>query len=184
MCNNVSPVTPGGWLQVNGIVCDEWSATSNIWTIHQCTLDFSISKELSNCSNNCMSQSTRFTPRLLTSEHIFIARLKEYQWINKCQGMTMLTACDKRSACHLVLCRRDNPVEQDSRGLDLNFPFFFCAASHLFAAIQPAGRRWKGLPAGASEQHVPPAHLTEENKEAQWLWGCLGSMALAYFPNT
>lgn len=36
----------------------------------------------------------------------------------------MLTACDKRPACHLVLCRRDNPVEQDSGGLDSKFFFF------------------------------------------------------------
>lgn len=79
-----------------------------------------------------MSQSTWFTPRPFTSEHSFVARLNEYQGINKCQRMTKLTACDKRPACHLVLCRRDNPVEQDSGGLDLNFSFFFLGSQSPF----------------------------------------------------
>lgn len=148
-----------------GGVCDERSSSSDIWPSHLCILDFSISKELTKRANNCMSQSTWFTPRLLTSEHIFVARLKEYQRINKCQSMTTPTACDKRPACHLVLCRRDIPLEQDSRGLHLNFFFLFSAQPVTFSqpfSLLADGR--KGLPAGASEQHTPPAHLLWRTK--------------------
>lgn len=122
-----------GWLQVIGIVCDEWSVTSDVWPIHQCTLDFSISKALSNRSNNCVSQSTWFTPRLLTSEHIFIARLKEYQWINKCQRMMMLTVCDKRPAFHLVLLSQGQSGGAGLQGTRCEFFPFFSAQPVTFS---------------------------------------------------
>lgn len=153
-----------GWLQVNGIVQNKWSATSDIWPIRHCTLDFSISKELTKWANNWMSQSTWVTPCLLTSEHIFVARLKEYQWINKCQRMAMLTACDKKACMPFGPLSHGQSGGAGLRGTPFEFFPFFRAASHLFAAIQPAGKRWKGLPAGVNEQHAPPAHLLGRTK--------------------